>query len=266
MGKFFKVDAKPLIPASLQHSNANMTVTKVLADWTEFEVPRGAAKLIGINILYKGVNGNDVNPTDFEIIWAKGNPDGSAPTSLVAAGAIVAVPAVGSPPWYNLLQGRTYIDVTEFRSSTDLLTMRQISPSYTMGGKSTASQTTGFSLGGNTEVVLEGVPNSGSSVGYDKLYCAIINQATAPLTTSTLNVDAVYGTGVDSIVVETIDARLAFAPGDVIHDENDRLLGTVKSIDSATAITFEDNLANATVEDEHLYNANPIVLQLSFEQ
>ena len=266
MGKYFKVDVKPLIPASLQHSNANMTVGKVLADWTEFEVPRGAAKLIGINILIKGVDGADVNPTDFEIIWAKGNPDGSAPTSLVAAGAVVAVPAVGSPPWYNLLQGRTYIDATETKDAGSLLVLRQMSPPYIMGGKNLAQQTDGFSLGGNTEVILEGEPNSGSNVGYDKLYCAIINQATAPYTTSTLNVDAVYGTGVDSIVVETIDARLAFAPGDVIHDENDRLLGTVKSIDSATAITFEDNLANATVEDKHLYNANPMVFQLSFEK
>ena len=266
MGKYFKVDAKPLIPASLQHSNSNMTVGKVLADWTEFEVPRGAAKLIGINILFKGVNGADVNPTDFEIIWAKGNPDGSAPTSLVAAGAVVAVPAVGSPPWYNLLQGRTYIDATETKDAGNLLVLRQMSPPYIMGGKNTAQQTSGFSLGGNTEIVLEGEPNSGSNVGYDKLYCAIINAATSPYTTSTLNSDGIHAITQNQMTVATIDARLAFAPGDVMHDENDRLMGTVKSVDSATVITFEDNLANASVDAEHMYNANPMVFQLSFEK
>ena len=99
---YFKVDAKPLVPASLQHSNANMTDAKLLSDWVEFEIPKGAAKLIGINVLYKGVDGADIAPADFEIIWAKGNPNGSAPTSLAAAGAVVAAPAAGSPPWYNL--------------------------------------------------------------------------------------------------------------------------------------------------------------------
>ena len=57
-----------------------------------------------------------------------------------------------------------------------------------------------------------------------------------------------------------------FAPGDVIYDEDDRLMGTVKSIDSATQITFEDNLANAGVNDKVLYNASPITLVLSFEK
>ena len=70
---YFKVDIKPLFPASLQHSNANMTNGNALADWTEFEVPKGAVELIGLNILYKGVDGDDIDPTDFEIIWAKGN-------------------------------------------------------------------------------------------------------------------------------------------------------------------------------------------------
>ncbi len=262
--KYFKVDAKPLVPASLQHSGANMTDTKLLADWSEFEIPRGPAKLVGINVLYRGVDGADVAPVDFEIIWAKGNPDGSAPTSLAAAGAVVAVPTAGSPPWYNLLQGKTYVDVSNGSDDGDLLTMRQISVPNVCGGVAAASSVDGFP--NTSSLVLEGQPNSGSSVGYDKVYCALIAKGTHNMTTSTLNVDGVYLTTVKTIVVETIDARLQFAPGDVIHDENNRLLGTVASIDSATGITFVDNLANATVEDEHLYNVHPIVLQLSFEK
>ena len=57
-----------------------------------------------------------------------------------------------------------------------------------------------------------------------------------------------------------------FAPGDVLYDENDRLMGTVKSIDSATQITMENNLSNASVDNAVLYNASPIKLVLSFEQ
>ena len=260
---YFKVAAKPRVPASLQHSAANMTDTKLLADWSEFEIPKGAAKLIGINVLYKGVDGADIAPIDFEIIWAKGNPGGTAPTSLAAAGNVVAAPAAGSPPWYNLLQGKTYVDVSNGLSDGDLLTMCQVSVPNVCGGVAAAGSIDGFpNISG---LVLEGEPLSGSNVGYDKLYCALIAKGTHNMTTSTLNVDAIYGTTVKTIVVETIDANLAFAPGDVIHDENDRLLGTVASIDSTTGITFVDNLANATVADEHLYNVHPIVLQLSFE-
>ena len=260
---YFKVDAKPLVPASLQHSAANMTDTKLLADWSEFEIPKGAAKLIGITVLYKGVDGADIAPIDFEIIWAKGNPGGTAPTSLAAAGNVVAATAAGSPPWYNLLQGKTYVDVSNGLSDGDLLTMCQVSVPNVCGGVAAAGSIDGFpNISG---LVLEGEPLSGSNVGYDKLYCALIAKGTHNMTTSTLNVDAIYGTTVKTIVVETIDANLAFAPGDVIHDENDRLLGTVASIDSTTGITFVDNLANATVADEHLYNVHPIVLQLSFE-
>ena len=42
---YFKVDVKPNFPASLQHSAANMTDGKILADWTDFEIPRGTASL-----------------------------------------------------------------------------------------------------------------------------------------------------------------------------------------------------------------------------
>jgi|TARA_R110000823_G_C15800845_1_gene487147 hypothetical protein len=264
MGKYFKVDAKPLVPASLQHSNANMTDAKLLADWSGFEVPRGANKLVNVNVLQKGVDGADIAVVDFEIIWAKGNPDGSAPTSLAAAGAVVGAPAVGSPPWFNLVQGKTYVDSSRGGQDGDLKFMRIASIPHLTGGSAAASGEGDNPP--NAPIVLQGEPNSGSNVGYDKLYCALIAKGTSNMTTSTLNVDAIYPITVKTIVVETIDARLQFAPGDVIHDENDRLLGTVASIDSATGITFEDNLANATVEDEHLYNVHPIVLQLSFEK
>jgi hypothetical protein len=66
--------------------------------------------------------------------------------------------------------------------------------------------------------------------------------------------------------VGTIDARLAVAPGDVLYDEDDLLLGTVKSVDLATKITMESNLSNASSSGKKIYNASPITLVLSFEQ
>ena len=100
---YFQVEAKPYILPSEQHANDALTNTLCLADWTEFEIPNGAARLIGMTIIYRGKNGQDVAPTDFEIIWAKGNPGGTAPTSLGVVTAAVGVPAAGSPPWFNLI-------------------------------------------------------------------------------------------------------------------------------------------------------------------
>lgn len=262
---YFKVDIKPLFPASLQHSNANMTDNKVLADWTEFEVPRGAVELIGLNILYKGVDGEDIDPTDFEIVWAKGNKDGTAPTSLATPGTVVGTPA--SNPWFNNLQGRTYVDASNFKDVGYLTCLRQLSPSFTMGGRADAATASNLGIGAVSHV-LQGEPESGTNVGYDKLYCALVAKATHAYTTSTLNVNGAHASGTTGAVltVATIDARLAFAAGDVIHDEDDQLVGTVKSVDDATTITLEDNIANSVADGKHLYNSSPIVIQASFRK
>tara|TARA_R110002167_G_C12484263_1_gene634862 strand:+ start:40 stop:828 length:789 start_codon:yes stop_codon:yes gene_type:complete len=262
MGKYFKVTAKPFILPSEQH-DGNIVDTKILADWTSFEIPKGAAKLLGITVLYRGKNGADVTPTDFEVFWAKGNPDGTAPTSLGVVTGDVVVPA--GQPWYNLIQGKTYVDVSIGVNDGDLLTMKVISVPNVIGGVAGAGGVnTNDHHNGNT--VLQGEPNSGSSVGYDKLYCALIAKATHNWGASTITVNGTPATTTNVMTVADVDARLMFAPGDVIYDEDDRLIGTVKFIDSATQITFENNLANAGVNDKVLYNGSPITLVLSFEQ
>jgi len=258
---YFNVEAKPFILPSEQH-DGNITDAQILADWTSFEIPKGAARLLGMTILYRGKNGADVTPTDFEIIWAKSNPDGSAPTSLGAVTAAVGAPAVGSPPWFNLIQARSYIDISNGSNDGDLTYLNVIVP-QSIGGRIADTYLNGGV--GNT-IVLQGEPNSGTNVGYDKLYCALIAKATHNWGASTITVNGTPATTTNVMTVADVDARLMFAPGDVIYDEDDRLMGTVKSIDSATQITFENNLANAGVNDKVLYNGSPITLVLSFEQ
>tara|TARA_R100000544_G_scaffold13833_1_gene6276 strand:+ start:1198 stop:1980 length:783 start_codon:yes stop_codon:yes gene_type:complete len=258
---YFNVTAKPFILPSEQH-DGNITDTQILADWTSFEIPKGAARLIGMTVLYRGKNGADVTPTDFEIIWAKSNPDGSAPTSLGAVTAAVGAPAEGSPPWFNLVQSRSYIDVTNGGNDGDLTYMNVIVP-QSIGGRVADTYLNGGV--GNT-IVLQGEPNSGTNVGFDKLYCALIAKATHNWGASTITVNGTPATTTNVIAVADVDAGLVFAPGDVIYDEDDRLMGTVKSIDSDVQITFENNLANAGVNDKVLYNGSPITLVLSFEQ
>jgi len=258
---YFNVTAKPYILPSEQH-DGNIVDTKILADWTEFEIPKGAAKLVGMTVLYRGKNGADVTPTDFEVFWAKGNPDGSAPTTLGVVTGDVVVPA--GQPWYNLIQGKTYVDVSNGLNDVDLLTMNVISVPNVTGGIADAGGVDGFT--NTNSVVLQGEPNSGTNVGYDKLYCALMAKATHNWGASTITVNGTPAITTSVMTVADVDAFLMFAPGDVIYDEDDRLMGTVKSIDSATQITFEDNLANAGVNDKVLYNASPITLVLSFEK
>jgi len=258
---YFNVEAKPFILPSEQH-DGNITDTQILADWTSFEIPKGAARLIGMTVLYRGKNGADITPTDFEIIWAKSNPNGSAPTSLGVVTAAVGVPAAGSPPWFNLVQARSYIDVSNGGNDGDLTYMNVIVP-QSIGGRIADTYLNGGV--GNT-IVLQGEPNSGSNVGYDKLYCALIAKATHNWGPSTIAVDGISPITGKTLTVQTVGANITFAPGDVLYDENDRLMGTVESIDSATQITMKDNLALASVDDAVLYNASPISLILSFEQ
>ena len=260
---FFNVTAKPYILPSEQH-DGNITDTQIMADWTEFEIPKGAAKLIGITVLYRGKDGADVAPTDFEIIWANRVLDGSAPTSLGAVTAAVGAPAVGSPPWFNLIQGKTYVDVSNGLSDGDLTYLNVVAVPNVSGGVEAASSIDGFP--NNSNLVLQGEPNSGSSVGYDKLYCALIAKATHNWGAGSITVDGTPATTQADMTVADIDARLVFAPGDVVYDEDDRLMGTIKSVNSATSLTFEDNLSNAGVNDKILYNASPITLVLSFEK
>ena len=258
---YFNVTAKPYIDIHEQH-DGNITDTLLLADWTSFEIPKGAARLIGITVLYRGKDGADVTPTDFEIIWAKGDPDGSAPTSLANTMEAVGAPAAGSPPWFNLIQGKTYIDASLMSNDGDLTYLNVLSIPE---GETDFADTGRFVNPFPGNMVLQGEPNSGSNVGYDKLYCALIAKATHNWE-STLDINGTMSTSSPTLTVDTIDARLACAPGDVLYDEDELLLGTVKSVDSATQITMESNLSNASSNNKKIYNASPITLVLSFEQ
>ena len=261
MGKYFNVTAKPYIDPDEQH-DGNITDAQILADWTEFEIPKGAARLIGITVLYRGKDGADVTPTDFEIIWAKGDADGTAPTSLGSVAGAVGAPAAGSPPWFNNIQGKTYIDASLMSNDGDLVYLNVLSIPE---GETDFGDTGRFVNPFPGNMVLQGEPDSGSNVGYDKLYCALIAKATHNWE-STLDINGTMVTTSPTLTVATIDARLAVAPGDVLYDEDNLLLGTVKSVDSATQITMESNLSNASSSGKKIYNASPITLVLSFEQ
>lgn len=263
--KFFQVTAKPLVPASKQHAG-NITDDQILADWTPFKMPAGAARLIGLTITTRAKNGVDYNMSDFEIIFASGR-NGLPPASLGTVGAAVGAPAAGETSWFNLLQGRMYVDVSQFQDTGALTHVRTISPQYVHGGRAEAATAANLGQGASSIVLQPDYRSNGPDS--DLMYMAlIVGDSSTVNYSTTLDIDGEHtaATTKKGVTVANISALNQFAPGDIIHDEDDQLVGTIKSVDSTTKFTLEDDIANTVANDKKLYNINPFNIKLSFEK
>ena len=274
MRKYFTQTVKPTITASKQ--TGAFADADVLFDWTAFDIPRGAVRLISITSLIRGTNGTDqAGGFDFELFFAKSNPDSTAPTTLGDLND-----AVDTPGWFNNIIGRTEIDASASSNDGDLIYMNVMS---------TVADSIHWK-----PLVLQGEPDSAAATGYDRLYVAGISKAAFDFSTE---VDIGPSEGVDISgsngtlsVIDGTDPRLVFAPGDIIHAQDDIIIGEVASLD-ANNITFKfdgsattsgtgytvpaslaawriQNGADAAgdlAENDELYNINPITLIFSFE-
>ena len=232
ISKYFTVNIKPTIIASKQ--TGVFTTGDVVFDWTSFTVPKGAKRIIGITVLMRGPDGVAQKP-GLELYFASTNDNSLGTVTATADGT----------GFFNDLLGMVEIGASEYGSYIDAMSVAD-----------TASR---------RNVLLPKTPEANKS-GYDTFYigCLAVT-SNLPSWVSTVIVDGVQATSQAVLTVKTTSALTSFAVGDVIHDENDRLMGTVKSMDSATQMTMEDNLANATVNAKDLYNINPITLLLHFE-
>ena len=257
MRKYFTVEVKPTITASKQHTGA-FGAGDILCDWTEFEVPRGANRLIGITAIIRGTDGAAQTARDLEIYFAKTTDSGNtAPPTL---GVINAT--AGGGGFANHIIGSAKLDNTagaDWKLYIDTLSVAS----------------TGFGAGATQTSfgVLEGESESGN-VSNDKLYLGILTAGALNFSTTVL---ARGGEAAGVTVVETDkgsdddpDAELIFSPGDVLHSGTDDVLGTVKSIaafgSSKQDITFTAATTDAIADNEEIYNVNPIRLILSFER
>mgnify|MGYP003628028760 CR=1 FL=1 len=260
MGKYFNVTVKPEIEVAALAAAGGTDDTEILFDWSGFDIPKGASKLIGITARYTGKNGVDFTPLDFECYWAK-TINGAAPPTLGPDGALVV-----SHGWFPNIIGKTFMDSSNGRNDGDLIMGNIISAAAPGGG--TAAQSNANNLPMTNALVLQGEPESGTNVGYDKLYVAAIskedNHIWGP---STMECGSGLATTSPTLAVTDLSPILSgIGPGDVLRDEDDNLLGTVKSVDLATSMTMEANLGNASAAGKLVYNTTPITLILSFEK
>ena len=242
ISKYFTVTVKPTITASLQ-AGGTVASGDILYDWTSFDMPKGAANLVGVTALVRGTNGAR-QEAGIDLYFAK-DVGGIAPGSL----GTLSATADGSK-YQNHLIGAAHIDVNDYKDSLDIMAV--------------ASTGHGAQANQIPAMVLEGA-EQGTNVGYDRIYLAAVAKGGLDFR-STVICDGIQATSQAVLTVKTTSALTNFAAGDVLHDEDDRLIGTVSTVNSATEMTMTANLSNATVDDKDLYNINPVTFILSFER
>ena len=257
MGKFFTTTVKPTITASEQHDGA-FAAGDVLFDWTAFDVPKGSSLLRAAVGLIRGTNGADQAAVDMELFFAK-SINGTAPSTLGDLNDPVdTATATGTNKtgWFNNLIGLLYFDVSSSNigSSDDLVYMNMVQ----MGNR-----------GGSPNIVLTGEPDSGTNVGYDKIYVAGILKTALDLESLTrINNGTLDGS---VLTVNGTDPRLFLAVGDTIaattatDTSASTAIGEVSAL-AELAITLTAATEVAVVNDDFIYNVNPIRFIFSFEK
>ena len=221
----------PTLPASIQ--KAAYADTEILFDWHEVKGFKGAS-IDGIQVIVRGTNGADQTMVGIDLLFAtshireeeRGISVDQVPPTLGTTGA-----AVDTFQWKNNLVGYVPIVAGDFIDG-DLVVLNIATKS-------------GLNI-----------PVSGD------LYVAAIAKGTLDFR-STVQVSTQTATNSADVVVKTTSALTNFAPGDVLHDEDNQVIGTVKSVTDANNIVLTKNCASVSAVNKDLYNIHPIQLMLS---
>ena len=221
----------PTLPASIQ--KAAYADTEILFDWHEVKGFKGSS-IDGIQVIVRGTNGADQTMVGIDLLFAtshireeeRGISVDQIPPTLGTTGA-----AVDTFQWKNNLVGYVPIASGDFIDG-DLVVLNIATKS-------------GLNI-----------PVSGD------LYVAAIAKGALDFR-STVQVSTETATNTTDVVVKTTSALTNFAPGDVLHDEDDLVIGTVKSVTDAENIVLTKNCQSVSAVNKDLYNIHPIQLMLS---
>ena len=258
MGKFFTVTVRPELPMATLIANDKtdkpFAATDLFFDWAAFDIPKGPALLRGVTLLVRGEDGSPQTARNFQLYFAKSHSGGTAPSSLGTGNA-----TADGTGYYNEIIGGVLLNADNFLTNLDYMSVA------TMG------------YGGNTDQVvnqvLQGEPDSGSNVGYDKLYIAGVGGAsnTWDFSTGALLNQGSGQAAVASTTTLTTDgthATKVFAKGDVIAAADGsayKNIGTVTAVPGTTSVTV-DAVAEALSDNGELVVTNPLTMILSFEK
>ena len=228
--------AIPTIVASIQ-AGAAFANEDILFDWHKVDGFKGS-EINGITAIIRGTNGADQTMVDFELLFAtsgikedtRGISVDVAPPSLGTVNA-----GVSTYQWKNNLTGHYLFDV-DVRGSV-----------FNDADLDVLNITTASDLN---------IP-----VGQD-LYIAAITKGALDFR-STVQVGTETATNTTAVVVKTTGALVNFAPGDVLHDEDNLVIGTVKSVTDDTNLVLAENCAAVSAVNKDLYNIHPVQFILS---
>jgi hypothetical protein len=266
MGKFFNVDVIPDIVngdisnvINADKSSLDIGGGDLLFDWVEIDVPKGASMMRSITAFMNAENcayhANSL--TDLELVFAK-SINGEAPTSM---GDVNSAQTGG----FDLREhwvGGARLEGVAVTATLSKLTFGIGYMAGTMGNDSGGKG--GFGL----PLVISLDPESGTNVGYDKLYVAGFIISGRNFSTGVVVNGAITSDTATTITVDGVDATKAFSPGDTVYlHDVDTALGTVKSV-SANSIELNAAIASGTDldDDDVLVNANPIRFKFGFEK
>jgi len=230
----------PIMPASIQA--AAYADTEILFDWHKVEGFKGGA-ITGIQAIVRGTDGADqaaATLVGMDLFFATSHiptPNDGVNTSIDVAPSTLGTTgaAVDTPGWFNNLVGYVPLVAADM-SDGDLIYLN-------MASKSSIC-----------------IPVSGD------LYVAAVSKGAFDFRTTVQVNEANFAAGTQTVItVDTKDVTLGFAPGDIVHAVDDAVLGTIKTVDSATQITLTKANVDAIANNDVLYNVTPIQLMLSSE-
>lgn len=253
-GYFNSPVIKPLVPASLQHAGI-FTAGDVLFDWTSFEIPRGAARLIGATALVRPKGDAAATPNVFgiDLLFHKDTAVSATPTSI----GTVNSPGPVLP-------------------SNDIIGCLSIEADAFATGGTTGAVAVGTSGSADSCLVFEPNPGSGGNVGVDKYWVAGIAGGAHFFTSLNAIAEDTAAGHANSIAITMdgvgMDCTESIMVGDILHTGTavgatavDTLIGTVSAV-AASLITNEAASPALLVDGDILYNINPIRIILHFSK
>tara|TARA_R100001463_G_scaffold94820_1_gene149445 strand:- start:1079 stop:1867 length:789 start_codon:yes stop_codon:yes gene_type:complete len=262
MTKYFNVDVIPdCIAGDVSNNNGTVDIDAgdIIFNWTAVDVPKGSCLLKSVAAYVNAQDGSYSagSLADYELVLAK-SINGVAPPSL---GNIGAAQTTGGSIRNHVIGGVRL----ESAAGAGTLTKLAFGVVYTSsinGGADT-------NIGPNIVIDLE--PESGTNVGYDKLYVAGFQASARKWGTGVLlnegNIDA-SAAPTNSITVDGTDATKMFSVGDqvYVHDLDTPIPGTLTEVTTNTLTFSETNNTVDIDENDELLNANPIRLKFGFER
>tara|TARA_R100001530_G_scaffold59326_1_gene43017 strand:- start:18 stop:776 length:759 start_codon:yes stop_codon:yes gene_type:complete len=249
--RYFSVEVKPTIAASKQNTAA-FSAGDVLFDWVEFEIPKGTSRLIGATMIVrpKGNNTPTGNKFGSFLVFSK--------TNTISYGIVNSAPT--TTPSNDFLG---FIEIAEEDNFT-----QGAGTAIGMAGRGSNNDSI------QPNLLLTG-SQTGSNVGYDKLYMAAQALGAFDFTSVIAIAEAGAADAASTQVITTdgtVDESKILAVGDVLHIGTevgaaaaDSLIGTVAAV-ADNLVTLEAVSPTALVDGDILYNINPIRVILHFEK